>query len=393
MAQHPVPEFVERLRTKALIVGAGALLLALAAGFSNPSQFFAAYLYAFLFWCGVPVGCLCLLAIQYLTGGRWGRLIRRVLEAATRTLPFAALAFLPVLFGLKHIYLWAAFYSDPSVVTDKVVEHLLTHRRLYLNPLFFTLRAAFYFGVWCTIAYFMNRWSLRLDEGPNLRIDRRLRGLAGGGLVLLGLTITFGNAVDWAMSLDPHWSSTIYGILFMVGNVLTAFTLVILVVAQLSKYEPMRSYISPETTHDLGKLLLAFTMLWAYVHLSQFLIVWSANLPEEIPWYMERMRGGWGVLGATVLGLHFALPFPMLLSRSLKRHPEALARIAGIIFAARLCDLFWVIGPALRSSQWWLDALAVIGLGGLWLGLFARELARRPLIHLNDPLLEPVHSA
>jgi hypothetical protein len=242
----------------------------------------------------------------------------------------------------------------------------------------------------------LNRWSLRLDEGPSLRIERRLRSLSGGALVLLGLTITFGTAVDWAMSLDPRWTSTIYGILFMVANVLTAFTLVILVVVRLTRHEPLRSLLSAETTHDLGKLLLAFTMLWAYVHLSQFLIVWSANLPDEIPWYMRRMAGGWGVLGAIVLALHFLLPFPMLLSRGLKRTPETLARIAALIFVARLADLFWIIRPAFAApvaGLSWMDPLVVVGLGGLWLGLFARELSRRPLVPMNEPHLEYAHSA
>jgi hypothetical protein len=393
---HPTPVLVERLRPKALIVGAGALALALVGGgLSSPARLLPAYLYAFLLWAGVAIGCLCLLLIQHLTGGRWGRIIRRLLEAGARTLPFVAVAFLPIVFGMKQIYVWAAFDANAATVTDKGLHELLAHKHLYLNPIFFTVRAAFYFAVWCTISLFLNRWSARLDDGPNLRIERRLRGLSGGGLVLMGLTITFAS-IDWAMSLDPHWQSTIYGILFMVGNVLSAFTIVILLITALRQQEPIRSFLSPETTHDLGKLLLAFTMLWAYVHLSQFLIVWSANLPEEIPWYMRRMEGGWGVLGAVVLALHFVLPFPMLLSRDLKRKPETLARIAGLIFAGRMCDLFWVIGPAFGpnvSGPHWLDALTVIGLGGLWLGLFARELSRRPLVPLNDPLLQPAHSA
>jgi hypothetical protein len=382
---------VDRLSPKALIVGTVALVAAIAGGFAEPARFFDAYLYAFLFWCGVPVGCLCLLLIQYLTGGRWGKVIRRVLEAGTRTLPFVAMAFIPVLLGLKHIYIWA----DPGAVTDKTLQHLLAHKRPYLNPLFFTARAIFYFGVWCTISHFLNRWSALLDNGPNLRIERRLRSLAGGGLLLMGLTITFGSGIDWAMSLDPRWQSTIYGILFMVGNVLSAFTLVILVVTELRKQEPLRSALTAETTHDLGKLLLAFTMLWAYVHLSQFLIVWSANLPEEIPWYMRRMAGGWGVLAAVVLTVHFVLPFPMLLSRDLKRNPATLARIAALIFAGRLFDLFWVVAPAFQplvAGPHWMDVLTLVGLGGLWLGSFTRELSRRPLLPQNDPELELIHT-
>jgi hypothetical protein len=395
MASHTVPAFIDRLRPQAMTVGAAALgLLFVAGGLVNPDRLFPAYLYAFIFWAGVPIGCLCLLLIQHLTGGRWGHMIRGLLEAGTRTLPYVAIAFLPVLFGMKHIYIWAGG-GDLAALKDPALRHAIEHKHLYLNPIFFAVRTTFYFGVWCTIALFLNRWSARLDDGPNLRIERRLRSLSGGGLVLMGLTITFAS-IDWAMSLDPRWQSTIYGILFMVASVLSAFTIVILLVTALRKHEPMRSVITPETTHDLGKLLLAFTMLWAYVHLSQFLIVWSANLPEEIPWYMRRMAGGWGVLGAVVLALHFVLPFPMLLSRNLKRDPEMLARIAALILAGRLCDLFWVIGPAFGpavSGLHWMDLLSVAGLGGLWLGLFAKELSRRPLVPVNDPHLEYAHSA
>lgn len=380
---------LDLLRSRVFV--AVALIAALAFGFANPERFLSAYLYAFLFWVGVPIGSLCLLMIQYQTGGRWGMTIRRILEASTRTLPVMALLLLPILFGLRHLYSWARLDS----ISEASLRHVIEHKRLYLNPAFFTVRAVFYFAVWYALSFFLNQWSVRLESGRDLRLERRVRSLSGGGLVLMGLTITFAS-IDWAMSLDPRWQSTIYGILFMVGNVLSAFSIAILVVTAQTRPDSKTAALDRETSHDLGKLLLAFTMLWAYVHLSQFLIVWSANLPEEIPWYLRRMSGAWGALAVAVGILQFILPFPMLLSRDLKRTPALLARVAGLILLGRLCDLFWVVGPAFSppiSGPHILDALALAAIGGIWVSLFTRQLARRPLLIPSDASLENAHSA
>jgi hypothetical protein len=379
----------DHLRARTLLPA--IVVLAAAGIIAKGDRFFPAYLYAFLFWIGVPIGCLCLLMIQYLTGGRWGLVIRRILEAGTRTLPVMAVLFVPLVFGLRHSYVWAR----PESVTDEALRHILEHKRMYLNPGFFVARAVFYFAVWTTLMFFMNRWAVRLDAGRDRRIERRMRSVSGGGLVLMGLTITF-SSIDWAMSLDPRWQSTIYGILFMVGNVLCAFAIAILAVTALRDDERLRSHLTAETTHDLGKLLLAFTMLWAYVHLSQFLIVWSANLPDEITWYMRRTAGVWGVLAFVVMVLQFALPFPMLLSRNLKRTPDRLARVAVFVLAGRMCDLFWIVAPAFDppvAGPHILDAVTLVGIGGIWYGAFAIELGRRPLIPQHDIELEPAHVA
>jgi hypothetical protein len=197
--------------------------------------------------------------------------------------------------------------------------------------------------------------------------------------------------VDWGMSLEPHWFSTIYGILFMVGQVLQAFTLIILVLAWIRDDQPFRTLIDRDVVHDLGKLLFAFIMLWAYVHLSQFLIVWSANLPEEIPWYMKRLDSGWNWLAAVLIAAHFVFPFLALLSRDLKRNLRSLATVAAVVFVARFLDLLWVLGPALgrtHLSIHWMDLALFAGLGGLWLALFARELAAHPVVPQNAELAE-----
>ena len=384
-APFPVPGVVQRAASRALVAGGVGLAACAVGALVDPTEFLRSYLLAFLFWAGVGVGCLSLLFIQHLTGGRWGLLIRRLLEAGSRTLPFVAIALLPIFLGLARLYLWA----DPAAVrTDPV----LRHKSVYLNPGFFVARSLLYFAVWGAVAYFASLWSRRLDEAPDrLRLERRLRGLSGGGLLLLGLTITF-SSIDWAMSLEPHWFSTIYGVAFMVGQVLSAFTLVIVLVSAMSDEEPFRGVITRDTTHDLGKLLFAFVMLWGYVHLSQFLIVWSANVPEEIPWYIKRTQGGWKYLAWAIIAAHFVAPFLALLSRPLKRDVRRLAAVASVLFAARWLDLYWLIAPSFgrpRLTLHWLDVAAAVGLGGVWLWVFARELGRRPLVPLNHPDLRP----
>jgi hypothetical protein len=381
---HPTPSRVDGLQRAALVAGSVGLAACVAGGFANPSQFFRSYLFAFLFWAGLAVGCLSISMIHHLTGGLWGLVIRRILEAGTRTLPFVALLFVPVALGVPRLYPWA---SADAVAADEVLQH----KSAYLNTPFFCGRAGFYFAVWILLAHFMNKWSLALDAGPDRATSRRLRGLSGGGLVLLGLTITF-SSVDWAMSLDPHWYSTIYGVLFMVGQALSALAFVIVCIAALSGEKPLSDVVRPGSVHDLGKLMLAFVMLWTYVNLSQFLIMWSGNLPEEIPWYIRRLRGGWQHLALALVLFHFALPFLLLLSRDLKRSAGPLALVAGSLLAFRLADLYWLVAPDMGAlghsgglAFHWLDVMAPIGLGGLWLAVFAGQLKGRPLVPVGEP--------
>jgi hypothetical protein len=375
---------IERTGLGAGLVGSAVLLLG---ALLDADQFFRSYLFAHLFWTGVSVGCLSVLMIHHLSGGLWGLLIRRILEAGSRTLPVMALLFLPVLAGLHTLYVW----SHADVVAS---DPVLLKKQAYLNVPFFVARAVFYFAAWAGLAHLLSRWSRAMDEGRDLRIARRLRGLSGGGLVVLGLTITF-SSVDWAMSLNPHWFSTIYGILFMVGQVLSAMALAIVVVAVLGRERPLSEAVGRTVVHDLGKLLLAFVMLWAYVTLSQFLIVWSGNLPEEIPWYLARSRGGWKAITVVLVVFHFALPFLLLLSRDLKRNAAALAQVALAVLVLRLVDLYWLVGPDLQGghgshgahglSVHWMDLAAPIALGGIWVFAFARQLRSRPLLPQGDP--------
>jgi len=327
--------------------------------------------------------------IHHLSGGAWGVVIRRILEAGARTLRYAALFFLPLAFGLPRIYEWAR----PEAAEDPV----LRHKSLYLNPAFFLGRAAFYFLVWGALSHYLNKWSLQMDRGPDLRLSKRLEGLSGGGLVLMGLTITF-SAVDWAMSLDPHWFSTIYGMLFMIGQALSALAMVIVLVALIGNEPPLVGVVRPATIHDLGKLLLAFVMVWAYITFSQFLIVWSGNLPEEIPWYVRRLGPGWRWMALVLVVFHFFLPFLLLLSRDLKRNARALGMVAAGVLLVRLVDLFWLVGPEIRGhghgfAVHWMDLAATVAVGGAWLWTFAGHLKDRPLLPLGEPELREMLEA
>jgi hypothetical protein len=375
------------MRRPALLGGGAGLVLTLIAAFFDPGQFFRSYLLAFLFLVNIAIGCLSVTMIHHLTGGYWGLAIRRLLEAGTRTLPWAAVAFVPLAFGLPHLFPWAR--------AEAAQDHLIHEKQLYLNVPFFLVRAALYFVTWIGLARALNRASLALDTGADYRrTSRRLRGLSGGGLVLMGLTITFAS-VDWAMSLDPHWMSTIWGILFMVGQVLSAMTLVIVIVAFLGADTPLEPLLrATPALHDLGKLLFAFVMLWAYVSYSQFLIIWSGNLPEEVPWYIERLQGGWQALALMLVVFHFALPILLLLSRQTKKNPRRLGMVAAGLFAMRLVDIYWLVGPELHRGGGFLgylvDLTALVGLGGLWFFAFTRELAERPLLPMGEPDLREV---
>lgn len=382
---YAAPPNVKRFQQLALIVGVVFMLVSAAGFFIDRAQFFRSYLFAFSFWAGISIGSLALLMLQHLTGGGWGFVIRRVLEAATRTLPLVLILFVPIVAGAHWIYRW----TD----THEMEKHAaLAEKARYLNLTFFTIRAAIYFAVWLALSFFLNRWSLLQDRTADPQFTKRMRTVSGPGMVLFVFTVTFAS-IDWFMSLDPEWSSTIYGFIFVASWSLSALAFVVAVMAMLVKHEPMNAVVGQLHFQDLGKLLLALVMLWSYFAFSQFLIIWSGNLPEEIRWYLPRLRGGWGALALLVIILHFAFPFLFLLSRSLKRNAGKLAIIAGLILVMRLLDLLWMIAPTYFGERFhisWMDVVAPIGVGGLWLAMFAWELAKRPLVPINDPQFESV---
>jgi hypothetical protein len=375
--------FWDRLQQRALLAGVAGLVLCGLGVLLNPTQFFRSYLLAYLFWFGIPLGCLAILMVHHLVGGAWGAVIRRVLESSTRTFPLLVLLFVPLLFGLHELYIWAR----PEVVTN---DALLQRKSSYLNVPFFILRSALYFIIWLAVSYLFNRWSLAQDQTAADPFERRMRLLSGPGLVLYVLTATF-SAVDWAMSLEPHWFSTIYGILVIVGQLLATLAFAVVVVARLADTPPLSEVMSAAHFHDLGNLILAFVMLWAYMAISQFLIIWAGNLPEEITWYLHRTQGGWEWMALALILFDFTLPFLLLLSRGIKQRGQLLAWVAAAVLVMHLVDLFWLVVPAFQPAGifiHWLDVVALVGIGGIWLAMFVWELKRRALLPVHDPGLQ-----
>jgi len=373
-------------RTRALIAGVIATV-ASAVGFfaAGPNQFYRSYLWSYIFIVAISVGPLAWLMLQYVTGGAWGLVIRRACEAAVRTLPLVLLMFLPIAIGINNLYPWphaAIVAADP----------LLKHKAPYLNVPFFLGRAAFYFAGWLFLAWWFNRWSLTEDKEGHDAVHGKMSRMAGPGLLFYGFSVTF-MAVDWVLSVDPKWFSTIFGMLFMVNQALTAMAFLTTLMVLLSYQKPMSEVLTPRHLHDLGKFLLAMVMVWAYFSFSQFLIIWAGNLPEEIPWYLTRLNNGWQYVGLLLVFGHFALPFALLLSRDLKRNFKLLASIAVFILSMRFVDLYWLITPSFRKTGFglsFLDFTIPIGLSGLWLAYFLTQLEKRPLMPLNAPHLDEV---
>ncbi len=370
---------IRQWRTRAGIVGVLGVIALIAGWVLFPVQFYRSYLWSYTFYLGLSLGCLAWLMCQYQSGGAWGVVIRRPAEAAARTLPLLALLFIPIAIGIPSLYGWS--HSD-IVARDPVLQH----KHVYLNVPFFLIRAVAYFAGWNFLGWFLNRWSAREDrEGPQVAHFKMSR-IAGPGLVFWGFSITF-MAIDWVMSVDPHWYSTMFGLLFVAGQGLSGLAFLITVMVLLSYVRPLSDILTPKHLHDLGKLLLANVMVWAYFSFSQFLIIWAGNLPEEIPWYVERLRGGWQYIALVLVFGHFALPFALLLSRDLKRNFKLLASIAVFILCMRVVDLYWYVAPDFRKGAVgvsWLDFAGLIGLGGIWLAYFLVQLEKRPLLPLND---------
>jgi hypothetical protein len=384
---------LQRGQNRAAIVGGAGLVALVIGAFVSPEQFYRSYLPAYVFVLGLGLGSLALLMVQHLSGGAWGLMIRRILEAGSRTLPLIALLFIPVAFGVRRLFVWAM----PAVVAS---DPVLQAKAPYLNLWFFLTRAVVYFGVWIVFAHLLTRWSAQQDATPLARDDRRFRMLSGPGLLVYGLTISFAS-VDWMMSLSPHWFSSIYGMLVMVSQALSAMALAIAVLALMSADAPFAGRVKPAHFHDLGKLLFAFVILWAYLAFSQFLLMWSGNLTEEIPWYLDRMAGGWQWLALGIVIGHFFLPFLLLLSRDLKRNRKALMAVAGGILLMRFVDTYWRLvpsyprGTALAATgiapafvPSWMDLAAFVALTGIWLAAFFRYLRSRPQLPVNDPYFE-----
>jgi hypothetical protein len=388
------PPVVKTISQRSLIVGVVFGVVAAALAFTRPDEFYRAYLLGFMCWLGVALGSMAILMIRHLTGGGWGMVIRRILGAAMRTVPLLAVLFIPVILGMHHLYIWARPLDQ--IADNHLREHLADITKTYLTTNGFILRAVFYFAIWNLLSFLLSMWSKETDRPGSPDHTGRFKAVAGPGLILYGFTISFA-AIDWVMSLDPSWISTIFGLVILIGEVLTAMCFAVVVERILFNYKPMSEMLKPDFVHDHGKWMLVFIMVWAYFNFSQWLIIWAGNLPAEITYYLRRLHGGWGSIGLILVLFHFAIPFAILLSRPFKRDIRKLVWLAVWLILMRFVDLFWIIEPKFSPTLKLTiaDVVVPIAIGGLWLAYFFRNLGALPLLPAYDPsageVLEPHH--
>jgi len=365
-APSPSPNLVLGQRW-CLLVGVVSLAALIAGGIFDPPQFFRAYLSAHLFFFGIGMGSMLLVMIYHITGGAWGFLIRRILEAGMATLPLLALGFVPIALGVGYLYPWA----QPNAAAS---SELIRFQQPYMNPPSFAARAAGYFTVWLAIAYLLSAGSRAQDRTGNRWLAWRLDGLSGLGLVVYGITIHFA-ALDWLMSLDPAFHSTIFAPLMASGHLLSGLALALIVLAAFRR-------------RDLGNLLLSFVIVWTYMCWFQYMLIWIANLPVDVVWYAPRLVGGWKWVALMLLILHFVVPLLLLLQRAVKQNLRALAGVAALLLVMQWVFMVFQVEPAFptanRLVDHWMDFVAPLALGGIWFGFFLRQLRQHPLLPTHD---------
>ncbi len=388
------PPVVKTIQQRSLLFGLVFAVISLALAFLRPDEFFRAYLLGYMAWLGVGLGSMAILMIRHLTGGGWGMVIRRILGAAMRCLPLMAVLFIPILFGLPKLYIWARPLD--SIADKHLREHLQDITKSYLTVQGFVVRAAIYLAIWNLLSFLLTKWSREQDKPPSRDNTDRFKAVSGPGLILYAFTISFA-AIDWIMSIDPSWISTIYGLLILIGELLSAMCFAVVVERILVNYKPMSELLKPSFVHDHGKWMLTFIMVWAYFSFSQWLIIWAGNLPDEITWYMRRLNGGWGFVGLILVVFQFAVPFVLLLSRPFKRDIRRLVWLAAWIMVMRYLDLFWIIEPNFSTTLTLTlaDVVVPVAIGGFWLAYFFHNLNSLPLLPAYDvsanEVLEPAH--
>ncbi len=388
------PPVVKTLSRRSLIVGVVFAIFAAILALRSPDEFYRAYLLSFMLVLGLALGSMAIIMIRHLTGGGWGVVIRRIQGAAMRTLPLLALLFIPIILGIHKLYIWAQPLDN---ITDKHLhDHLVDITKTYLTTNGFIYRAIFYFAIWNLLSFLLSKWSKQTDHPGAPDNTDRFKTIAGPGLILYGFTVSFA-AIDWVMSLDPSWISTIFGLVVLIGQVLAAMCFAVIIERILFDYKPMSDMLKPDFVHDHGKWMLAFTMVWAYFNFSQWLIIWAGNLPSEITFYLTRLHGGWGSIGLILVLFAFVIPFAMLLSRPFKRDIRRLVWLAAWMLLMRYLDLFWIIEPNFSKTfvLTLADIVVPIAIGGIWLWYFFRNLASLPLLPAYDPdaheVLQPTH--
>ena len=388
--EYPPPPGLARIQTRSLVIGVVFLAVAAIAAVvgDSPTQFFRSYLLGFAWWVGMSLGCLAVLMMQHVAGGQWGFVIRRPLEAAVRIFPLLAVMFVPLIFGIPYLYVWDH---------RELVQHdaSLQHQLQYLRAPWFIARSIIYLLVWILLGYLLNRWSAAQDASDDPALRRRMSRLSAPGLGIYALTVSFAS-IDWLMSLSPHWGSTIYPLILIAGQILAGLAYSAAILFLLVQHKPMSDVVQESHLHSLGKMMLAFVMLWAYCSYSQLVIIWAGNQPSEITWYLGRQNAEWKYVGLALVLFHFAVPFALLLSRDLKRNARKLARVAILLVLMRYVDLlFWIAPNSLPGFAHgvrfqWMDIVVPIGIGGLWMAAYVRALRQRPLLAVHDQRFEEV---
>lgn len=374
----PASTGIARFQPIALGVGIVGLIGCVLGFMSDSQEFFRSYLPAWIFWFDIVAGSLAILMLQYVTGGEWGLLVRRPLGAAARTMVVMALLFIPVALGVTKIYSWAT----PEAAHDPLI-HV---KSPWLNTTGWLIRAVIFFAIWIIWAWRIRRLSTSFyeDRSPYKELSRRKWAAAGILMIVFTLTLA---SVDWMMSLEPKWYSSMYGISFTVGCGLSAFAFVTFFLTLIARTEAMSNVIKPSHFRDLGNLMLAFTMLWAYTAFSQFLLVWYGNLKEEVPYYLIREHGTWGIMAALLIIFHFFLPFVMLLMRAIKDRPETIRIVTMIILVMRFVDIYWLTAPAHYGTHFyfsWMTIAAFAAVGGIWLWAFIQQLKGQTVIPIHE---------
>jgi hypothetical protein len=371
---------MQRAQWIALALGVVASAVTVIGAFTNTKQFYFSYLFGYLFWLGLSLGCFAVAMMHHLTGGRWGWPTRRFLEAGFMVLPLMIVLVVPIFFGLKHLYPWA----HPSEVSaDKVLQD----RQPYQNAIWYIVRQLFVLIVFTWLAARLRVLSLRQDETSDALPTRKARFISGPGLVVYGLLGTFAS-IDCIMSLEPHWYSTMFGVIILIGQILTAYVFSVVMVSLFKGEATIAAVLTKTQYHQLGNLLLAFVLFWTYVSFGEFLIIYSGDLPHELEWYLHRIAGNWKVVLAAIAAFHFFIPFFLLLFRAMKKHPTPLATLAAILFIMHIVHTYWLVMPAFHRANLevsWMDFTAPLGIGGLWFAFFLSRLSAAPLVPRRDP--------
>lgn len=368
--------------TRMLIVGGIGFLLSILGWVMESERFFHAYLTAFVFWTSIGLGGLFFTMLHHLVGARWSVVIRRISESIMMVLPYMAALVIPALLGMHTLYHWS--HAD-AVAHDE----LLQAKSGYLNPTFFVIRTVIFFAIWAFVAMKLHKLSLQQDKGDTPAIGDAMRRTSAWGMLLFAVSVTY-SGYDWLMSLNPHWFSTIFGVYFFAGGLLAVIAFMTLVVLALQRKGILTDTITVEHYHDLGKLMLAFTIFWTYIGFSQYFLIWYGNIPEETVWYLDRWKGSWQFVSMVILFGHFVLPFIVLLFRATKRTPFLLWGIASWILLMHWVDMYWLVYPTLLkegASISWIEPATMLFVSGVFLWGFWGRFSRHPLVPVQDPKL------